>query len=228
MRSSHLLGNSRASLVSSTVLLRIEFTATDASTPMRALLPHVSTLTSSAQTSYPSLRRKRQSSYIPLRLLCRQSGALPAFGDGKTSYPSLCHKKQSLYIPFFLLCRQSGALPAFGDGKTSYPSLCCKKQSLYIPFFLLCRQSGALLAFLAQTGDIACSLLTGIKGRGGIFLLHFSSDRSGRVLPVILALWSPDFPHDAAVGLHPATVRPGRACIVPDSRPNVKQVAIFF
>ena len=194
MRSSHLLGNSRASLVSSTVLLRIEFTATDASTPMRALLPHVSTLTSSAQTSYPSLRRKRQSSYIPLRLLCRQSGALPAFGDGKTSYPSLCHKKQSLYIPFFLLCRQSGAL----------------------------------LAFLAQTGDIACSLLTGIKGRGGIFLLHFSSDRSGRVLPVILALWSPDFPHDAAVGLHPATVRPGRACIVPDSRPNVKQVAIFF
>ena len=78
MRSSHLLGNSRAGLVSSTVLLRIEFTATDASTPMRALLPHVSTLTSSAQTSYPSLRRKRQSSYIPLRLLCRQSGALPA------------------------------------------------------------------------------------------------------------------------------------------------------
>ena len=163
-------------------------------TPLGALLPHLSTLTSSAQTSYPSLRRKRQSSYIPLRLLCRQSGALPAFGDGKTSYPSLCHKKQSLYIPFFLLCRQSGAL----------------------------------LAFLAQTGDIACSLLTGIKGRGGIFLLHFSSDRSGRALPVILALWSPDFPHDAAVGLHLATVRPGRACIVPDSRPNVKQVAIFF
>ena len=159
----------------------IEFTATDASTPMRALLPHVSTLTSSAQTSYPSLRRKRQSSYIPLRLLCRQSGALSVGGTGER-----------------------------------------------FSFFLLCRQSGALLAFLAQTGDIACSLLTGIKGRGGIFLLHFSSDRSGRALPVILALWSPDFPHDAAVGLHPATVRPGRACIVPDSRPNVKQVAIFF
>ena len=193
MRSSHLLGNSRASLVSSTVLLRIEFTATDASTPMRALLPHVSTLTSSAQTSYPSLRRKRQSSYIPLRLLCHQSGALPAFGDGKTSYPSLCHKKQSLYIPFLLLCRQSGALPAFGSMQET------------------------LLRFPAL-----------VYGRGGIFLLHFSSDRSGRALPVILALWSPDFPHDAAVGLHPATVRPGRACIVPDSRPNVKQVAIFF
>ena len=193
MRSSHLLGNSRASLVSSTVLLRIEFTATDASTPMRALLPHVSTLTSSAQTSYPSLRRKRQSSYIPLRLLCRQSGALPAFGDGKTSYPSLCRKQQSSCIPFFLLCRQSGALPAFWSMQET------------------------LLRFPAL-----------VYGRGGIFLLHFSSDRSGRALPVILALWSPDFPHDAAVGLHPATVRPGRACIVPDSRPNVKQVAIFF
>ena len=202
MRSSHLLGNSRAGLVSSTVLLRIEFTATDASTPMRALLPHVSTLTSSAQTSYPSLRRKRQSSYIPLRLLCRQSGALSVGGTGER-------------FSFFLLCRQSGALSVGGTGER-------------FSFFLLCRQSGALLAFLAQTGDIACSLLTGIKGRGGIFLLHFSSDRSGRALPVILALWSPDFPHDAAVGLHPATVRPGRACIVPDSRPNVKQVAIFF
>ena len=113
MRSSHLLGNSRAGLVSSTVLLRIEFTASDASTPMRALLPHVSTLTSSAQTSHPSLRRKRQSSSVPLRLLCRQSGALPAFGDGKTSYPSLRRKKRSLYIPFFLLCRQSRTLSAF-------------------------------------------------------------------------------------------------------------------
>ena len=58
MRSSHLLGNSRAGLVSSTVLLRIEFTATDASTPMRALLPHVSTLTSSKETSYPSFCRE--------------------------------------------------------------------------------------------------------------------------------------------------------------------------
>ena len=181
VRSSHLLGNSRASLVSSTVLLRIEFTATDASTPMRALLPHVSTLTSSAQTSYPSLRRKRQSSYIPLRLLCRQSGALSVGGTGER-----------------------------------------------FSFFLLCRQSGALLAFLAQTGDIACSLLTGIKGRGGIFLLHFSSDRSGRALPVILALWSPDFPHARPFGAAPATVRPGRANIVTDGGGFVKPDCIFF
>ena len=36
---------------------------------------------------------------------------------------------------------------------------------------------------------------------GGLFLLHFSSDRSGRALPVILALWSPDFPHSGPFGL---------------------------
>ena len=46
LRSSHLLGSSRASLASSAVLLRIEFTAMDASTPSGALLPHLSTLTS--------------------------------------------------------------------------------------------------------------------------------------------------------------------------------------
>ena len=35
---------------------------------------------------------------------------------------------------------------------------------------------------------------------GSLFLLHFSSDRSGRALPVILALWSPDFPHSKPFG----------------------------
>ena len=38
---------------------------------------------------------------------------------------------------------------------------------------------------------------------GGLFLLHFSSDRSGRALPVILALRSPDFPHGGPFGLPP-------------------------
>ena len=38
---------------------------------------------------------------------------------------------------------------------------------------------------------------------GSLFLLHFSSDRSGRALPVILALWSPDFPHEQAFALSP-------------------------
>ena len=42
-------------------------------TPLGALLPHLSTLTSSAQTSYPSPCRKRQVSVIPLRLLSPQN-----------------------------------------------------------------------------------------------------------------------------------------------------------
>ena len=40
----------------------------------------------------------------------------------------------------------------------------------------------------------------------GISLLHFSWGRPRRVLPVILALWSPDFPHSRAF-------RPGRAAV---------------
>ena len=35
---------------------------------------------------------------------------------------------------------------------------------------------------------------------GGISLLHFSCSRLRRALPVILALWSPDFPHKEPFG----------------------------
>ncbi len=39
--------------------------------------------------------------------------------------------------------------------------------------------------------------------RGGISLLHLSEGRPWRVLPVILALWSPDFPHAQPFGSYP-------------------------
>ena len=39
--------------------------------------------------------------------------------------------------------------------------------------------------------------------RGGISLLHLSEGCPWRVLPVILALWSPDFPHSRAFALCP-------------------------
>ena len=61
-----------------------------------------------------------------------------------------------------------------------------------------------------------------------IFLLHFSSDRSGRALPVILALRSPDFPHARPFGAAPATVRPGRGSIVLYLQEKVKWIAISF
>ena len=41
------------------------------------------------------------------------------------------------------------------------------------------------------------------KASGGIFLLHLSEGHPWRALPVILALWSPDFPHVQAFASHP-------------------------
>ena len=41
------------------------------------------------------------------------------------------------------------------------------------------------------------------KREGGISLLHLSWGHPRRALPVILALWSPDFPHLAPFGNHP-------------------------
>ena len=38
---------------------------------------------------------------------------------------------------------------------------------------------------------------------GGIFLLHLSWGHPRRALPVILALWSPDFPHGEPFGFPP-------------------------
>ena len=42
-----------------------------------------------------------------------------------------------------------------------------------------------------------------LEASGGIFLLHLSEGHPWRALPVILALWSPDFPHVQAFALHP-------------------------
>ena len=38
---------------------------------------------------------------------------------------------------------------------------------------------------------------------GGISLLHLSWGHPRRALPVILTLWSPDFPHLGPFGAHP-------------------------
>ena len=45
---------------------------------------------------------------------------------------------------------------------------------------------------------------------GYISLLHLSWGHPRRALPVILTLWSPDFPHPGPVGDPAATVQPGR------------------
>ena len=62
--------------------------------------------------------------------------------------------------------------------------------------------TGELLPRLSILTPRTQNLRVPLKGNGGgISLLHFSSDRSGRALPVILALWSPDFPHGRPFGL---------------------------
>ena len=49
---------------------------------------------------------------------------------------------------------------------------------------------------------------------GGIFLLHLSEGRPWRVLPVILTLWSPDFPHAQAFALCPRPSSVLATCIL--------------
>ena len=47
-----------------------------------------------------------------------------------------------------------------------------------------------------------------LLGHGGISLLHLSWGCPRRALPVILALWSPDFPHLGPFGSHPRLSAP--------------------
>ena len=42
-----------------------------------------------------------------------------------------------------------------------------------------------------------------VSGKSGISLLHLSWGHPRRALPVILALWSPDFPHLVPFGIQP-------------------------
>ena len=82
------------------------------------------------------------------------------------------------------------------------------RANLYAPIPVLLRieftasdtlePTGALLPHLSTFSCVPC--LFRQTDAGSLFLLHFSSDRSGRALPVILALWSPDFPHSEPFG----------------------------
>ena len=62
------------------------------------------------------------------------------------------------------------------------------------------------------------STLTGTESTGGISLLHLSEGYPWRALPVILALWSPDFPHAQAFALCPRPSDPLAGLILPCSR----------
>ena len=60
---------------------------------------------------------------------------------------------------------------------------------------------------------------------GYISLLHLSWGHPRRALPVILTLWSPDFPHPDPVGDPAATVQPGCLPILQQKTRLVKHLA---
>ena len=69
--------------------------------------------------------------------------------------------------------------------------------------------------------------LTALAG-SGISLLYLSWGHPRRALPVILALWSPDFPHLGPVGGPAAAVRPGRLLLYCKQAHLSKNFIIFL
>ena len=57
-----------------------------------------------------------------------------------------------------------------------------------------------------QNGPAFAGLRFEKEARGGISLLHLSEGHPWRALPVILALWSPDFPHALPFGMCPRSL----------------------
>ena len=68
-------------------------------------------------------------------------------------------------------------------------------------------------------------LADGSAGRGGISLLHLSWGHPRQALPVILALWSPDFPHPDAFAFRPRLFNLVAPTIVTELYPLVKHLA---
>ena len=107
----------------------------------------------------------------------------------------VCASKSVSRVLYLTVIYLRAALPRY----SSHPG--SGRANLYAPIPVLLRieftasdtlePTGALLPHLSTFSHIAT---------GSLFLLHFSSDRSGRALPVILALWSPDFPHSKPFG----------------------------
>ena len=64
--------------------------------------------------------------------------------------------------------------------------------------------------------------------RGGIFLLHLSEGHPWRALPVILALWSPDFPHPLPFGMRPRLSDPVVKTLYPIGNELSNTLQILF
>ena len=117
----------------------------------------------------------------------------------------VCASKSVSRVLYLTVIYLRAALPRY----SSHPG--SGRANLYAPIPVLLRIEFTASDTLEPTGALLPHLSTFSYGTlpfqagtaGSLFLLHFSSDRSGRALPVILALWSPDFPHEQAFALSP-------------------------
>ncbi len=113
----------------STALLRIEFTAPTCLHAAGELLPRLSTLTSSEQVPYPSLRRVRQSSLISLLLLFVSQPlrwVVPRFwSDGAVYLCCTCPRvtpggRYPLSLPYGARTFLTQSLSASARGRSAY------------------------------------------------------------------------------------------------------------
>ena len=79
--------------------------------------------------------------------------------------------------------------PLLASAQASHPSLPAEAESSSVPLRLSFPPDPLTLGSDGRERD------RGPAPFSGISLLHLSEGRPWRVLPVILALWSPDFPH---------------------------------
>ena len=112
----------------------------------------------------------------------------PSFFSGAHRICELVCKPGSVlndHLSVACRCRQAQAASSERSGKPMCSSTALLRIEFTAPACL--HAAGELLPRL--------STLTGQKSTGGISLLHLSEGHPWRALPVILALWSPDFPH---------------------------------
>ena len=111
-------------MLPTTVLLRIEFTATDSLQPSGALLPHLSTLTSSAQVPDPAPHRLRQGALPTPRLLSPEKLAffrVPLLGMRRYLSVALFLKSPSAGVTRYPCPVEPGlsSRPAFRPGRAT-------------------------------------------------------------------------------------------------------------
>ena len=155
---------------------------------------------------------------------CCDKKTAPPFGEAVFWYRRVCKPGSvltAIYLAPQLLAGSSRLLGTVGP--TCCPSTALLRDRVYIVEPML-PWAGCALA--APFHPYCC--LSRRNGGSGISLLHLSWGHPRRALPVILALWSPDFPHLGPFGSHPRLSNPRCGNILPQSMAIVKSPCKFF